>query len=138
MLGRPGCDFSFSGLKTAVRQAQAGLTPGDGQAIHDLAASFQLEVVSWPEAVVDGVDDEARRFGDDIPIMLSPTTAVPLPAPMQRVGAASDGSGRRSLRLSSWLSTKRHKPAAPRKARHGFSGCEGHLKKAFGGLMTWI
>jgi N6-L-threonylcarbamoyladenine synthase len=28
MVGRPGCDFSFSGLKTAVRQAPAGLPAG--------------------------------------------------------------------------------------------------------------
>ena len=41
--GRPGCHFSFSGLKTAVRHAIDGLPPGpvteaDGA---DLAASFQ-------------------------------------------------------------------------------------------------
>ena len=50
MLGRAGLDFSFSGLKTAVRQAaeKAGL-PGDTsapaeQARADLAASFQAAV----------------------------------------------------------------------------------------------
>src|SRR2546422_163138 len=43
--GRPGCDFSFSGLKTAVRHAVAALvaqhgalSPGD---VADLAASAQ-------------------------------------------------------------------------------------------------
>lgn len=45
MLGRPGLDFSFSGLKTAVRQAadKAGILGGGGsdQARADLAASFQ-------------------------------------------------------------------------------------------------
>jgi N6-L-threonylcarbamoyladenine synthase len=44
MLGRPGCHFSFSGLKTAVRQAAEGL-PADGpereQGVADLCASFQ-------------------------------------------------------------------------------------------------
>ncbi len=45
MLGRPGLDFSFSGLKTAVRHAadKAGVLGGGGddQARADLAASFQ-------------------------------------------------------------------------------------------------
>jgi N6-L-threonylcarbamoyladenine synthase len=52
MLGRPGLDFSFSGLKTAVRQAaeQAGILGGAGdsgsgaQRRADLAASFQAAV----------------------------------------------------------------------------------------------
>ena len=44
MLGRPGCDFSFSGLKTAVRLAVEALPSGDRQAVADLAASFQRAV----------------------------------------------------------------------------------------------
>src|SRR6202011_1284106 len=46
--GRPGCDFSFSGLKTAVRHTVAGLvaqqgvlSPGD---VADLAASAQAAI----------------------------------------------------------------------------------------------
>jgi len=44
LAGRPGCDFSFSGLKTAVRHAAAGLddvTPRDAA---DLCADFQAAV----------------------------------------------------------------------------------------------
>jgi N6-L-threonylcarbamoyladenine synthase len=48
MKGRPGCDFSFSGLKTAVRLAVASLseggralTPGD---VADLAAAAQAAI----------------------------------------------------------------------------------------------
>ncbi len=41
---RPGCDFSFSGLKTAVRQTAATLPKDDPGAIADLAASFQRTV----------------------------------------------------------------------------------------------
>jgi N6-L-threonylcarbamoyladenine synthase len=44
MWRKPGCDFSFSGLKTAVRQTAEKLAPGDGQAIADLCASFQRTV----------------------------------------------------------------------------------------------
>jgi N6-L-threonylcarbamoyladenine synthase len=41
---KPGCDFSFSGLKTAVRQMVGKLPPGDPKAIADLCASFQRTV----------------------------------------------------------------------------------------------
>jgi N6-L-threonylcarbamoyladenine synthase len=42
LLGRPGCDFSFSGLKTAVARAVAA-----GAASHaDIAASFQASVAA--------------------------------------------------------------------------------------------
>jgi N6-L-threonylcarbamoyladenine synthase len=43
LLGRPGCDFSFSGLKTAVAQLVATLPPGPLQpdVSADIAASFQ-------------------------------------------------------------------------------------------------
>jgi N6-L-threonylcarbamoyladenine synthase len=58
LLDRPGCDLSFSGLKTAVLRARdslvemgGGLTPRD-QA--DLAASFQA-------AVVDVLAEKTRR-----------------------------------------------------------------------------
>ncbi len=48
MLGRPGLDFSFSGLKTAVRHRVEALDlrgagPGE-QGVRDLAASFQAAV----------------------------------------------------------------------------------------------
>jgi N6-L-threonylcarbamoyladenine synthase len=43
LLGRPGCDFSFSGLKTAVAQLVATLPPGaiEPAVCADIAASFQ-------------------------------------------------------------------------------------------------
>ena len=45
MRGRPGLDFSFSGLKTAVRHKVAALGPGlDDQTAADMAASFQAAV----------------------------------------------------------------------------------------------
>jgi N6-L-threonylcarbamoyladenine synthase len=46
MKGRPGCDFSFSGLKTALRRRIEGLTPGALKPgdVADLAASFQAAV----------------------------------------------------------------------------------------------
>ncbi|MEZ5667715.1 MAG: tRNA (adenosine(37)-N6)-threonylcarbamoyltransferase complex transferase subunit TsaD [Alphaproteobacteria bacterium] len=59
MVGRPGCDFSFSGLKTAVRRAveQAGsLAPGD---VADLCAAFQAAV---GEVVADRLRNGIRDY----------------------------------------------------------------------------
>jgi len=44
MWRKPGCDFSFSGLKTAVRQTVEKLPAGNQQAVADLCASFQRTV----------------------------------------------------------------------------------------------
>jgi N6-L-threonylcarbamoyladenine synthase len=44
MLGRPGCHFSFSGLKTAVRQVAAAQATLDDATVADIAASFQAAV----------------------------------------------------------------------------------------------
>src|SRR5215510_14568722 len=44
MWRKPGCDFSFSGLKTAVRLAVESLPKDDAQATADLCASFQRTV----------------------------------------------------------------------------------------------
>jgi N6-L-threonylcarbamoyladenine synthase len=41
LLKHDGCDFSFSGLKTAVREAAQALNAPTGQDVADLAASFQ-------------------------------------------------------------------------------------------------
>jgi N6-L-threonylcarbamoyladenine synthase len=62
MLGRPNADFSFSGLKTALRQAVAAAQGADGQALDaqttaDYAASFQ-------EAVTGMVIDRTGRAID--------------------------------------------------------------------------
>jgi N6-L-threonylcarbamoyladenine synthase len=48
LLGRPGCDFSFSGLKTAVAQLVATYPPGALPATDaaDIAASFQRAVAA--------------------------------------------------------------------------------------------
>jgi N6-L-threonylcarbamoyladenine synthase len=50
--GKPGCDFSFSGLKTAVRLAVEDIAELTVNDVADLAASFQAALV---EAVLDRV-----------------------------------------------------------------------------------
>ncbi|MDX2143796.1 MAG: tRNA (adenosine(37)-N6)-threonylcarbamoyltransferase complex transferase subunit TsaD [Rhodospirillaceae bacterium] len=66
MKGKPGCDFSFSGLKTAVRQAAESLPPGPFSArdVADLAASFQAAVA---DAVADRVRRAVARFRTEYP-----------------------------------------------------------------------
>jgi N6-L-threonylcarbamoyladenine synthase len=61
MTGRPGCDFSFSGLKTAVRHAVEGLPAGQLAArdVADLCAAFQAAAAA---AVADRVRNAARVF----------------------------------------------------------------------------
>ena len=44
LIGRPGADFSFSGLKTAVRLAAEAAAPLSDQDVADLCASFQAAV----------------------------------------------------------------------------------------------
>ena len=46
MAGRPGCDFSFSGLKTALRRQVDALPPGPMKRrdVDDLAAGFQAAI----------------------------------------------------------------------------------------------
>ncbi|HEY9163669.1 MAG TPA: tRNA (adenosine(37)-N6)-threonylcarbamoyltransferase complex transferase subunit TsaD [Magnetovibrio sp.] len=54
--GKPGCHFSFSGLKAAVKRSIDALPPGEllDQDVNDMAASFQA-------AVADVIGDRTRR-----------------------------------------------------------------------------
>ncbi|MCB9949068.1 MAG: tRNA (adenosine(37)-N6)-threonylcarbamoyltransferase complex transferase subunit TsaD [Rhodospirillaceae bacterium] len=66
MLGRPGADFSFSGLKTAVRRLVDGLPPGPLRAgdVADIAASFQAAVA---DCLADRTARAIGRFRTDHP-----------------------------------------------------------------------
>ncbi len=62
LLRRPGCDFSFSGLKTAVAHVAAAFPPGalPAQAAADIAAGFQA-------AVAEVMADRASHALDAMP-----------------------------------------------------------------------
>jgi N6-L-threonylcarbamoyladenine synthase len=63
MLGRPGCDFSFSGLKTAVAHAVDALGhKPTAQDQADLAASFQESVAA---SLADRTKNALRRFAEE-------------------------------------------------------------------------
>jgi N6-L-threonylcarbamoyladenine synthase len=63
LLGRAGCDFSFSGLKTAVAQLVAGYPPGALPAADaaDIAASFQRAVA---DVFADRANHAMAAFAD--------------------------------------------------------------------------
>lgn len=61
MLGRPGCDFSFSGLKTAVRHMTAGLGVLQDQDRADMAASFQAATA---DVMIDRCRNAMAMFRD--------------------------------------------------------------------------
>lgn len=63
MRGRPDCDFSFSGLKTAVARIARG-TDLDTRTVADLAASFQTAV---GESLEDRTRSAIRRFKSEEP-----------------------------------------------------------------------
>ena len=66
MWRKPGCDFSFSGLKTAVRQTVEKLPADDPRTVADLCASFQRTVG----------DVFADRCANALAVAPSPTLVV--------------------------------------------------------------
>jgi N6-L-threonylcarbamoyladenine synthase len=66
MVGQPGCDFSFSGLKTALRQTIERLGPPalEPRLLNDLCASFQAAAA---EALIDRTRGAAELFRADYP-----------------------------------------------------------------------
>ncbi len=70
MIGRPGCDFSFSGLKTAVRQAVEKRPPGplDPTDVADLCAAFQAAA---GDVLVDRCRHALALFGRPGPLVVA-------------------------------------------------------------------
>ena len=72
MLGRPNADFSFSGLKTALRQAIGGATALGDAAKRDLAASFQAAIT---DVLVDrtgkAIDAFENKHGSGRPLVVA-------------------------------------------------------------------
>src|SRR6201996_5165707 len=71
MLGRPNADFSFSGLKTALRQL-ASEHPPDEQTKADLAASFQAAIsASLVDRTRRAIDMFEARHGSGRPLVVA-------------------------------------------------------------------
>lgn len=66
-------DFSFSGLKTAVRRTATELAPLSQQDVSDICASFQAAVT---ESLTDRVNRSLTRFREEYPEPSAPTLVV--------------------------------------------------------------
>jgi len=102
---------------------------------------IQLTSGTWDDALapLTHLNPKPRRSEDlaNIPIMFSPTAAA-IPVPMDRVEVAhTDANGRKSLRMSRWLSTKSKSktPRTSQRMREGLMGCEEQLRKVLKGSM---
>ena len=73
MKGSKQPDFSFSGLKTAVRQAATAIAPLGERDVADIAASFQRAIV---ETLEDRVGMALARFRVQFPDVAQPTLVV--------------------------------------------------------------
>ena len=73
MKGSAQPDFSFSGLKTAVRQAASAIAPLGEQDVADICASFQAAVA---DALADRVARALTRFRETFPEEKNPTLVV--------------------------------------------------------------
>lgn len=106
---------------------------------------MELTSGTWDDALaplVRRARNRGRLETAEIPIMLSPTTGsggMPFPVPMERleVVAEHEDGGRRSLRMSKWLSSK-GKNSSASKVREGLMGCEQQLKRMLrGSAFPW-
>jgi N6-L-threonylcarbamoyladenine synthase len=73
MKGEQRPDFSFSGLKTAVRQAATEISPLSDKDVADICASFQLAV---SDALGDRVSRALSRFRGEFPDIAAPALVV--------------------------------------------------------------
>ncbi|RUU21364.1 tRNA (adenosine(37)-N6)-threonylcarbamoyltransferase complex transferase subunit TsaD, partial [Mesorhizobium sp. M6A.T.Ca.TU.002.02.2.1] len=73
MKGSAQSDFSFSGLKTAVRQAATAIAPLSDQDVADICASFQTAVA---DALDDRVSRALTRFRETFPDKQNPALVV--------------------------------------------------------------
>lgn len=71
--GEARLDFSFSGLKTAVRQAAMELAPLSDQDVADICASFQTAVA---DTLADRVSRSLARFRENFPDIVEPALVV--------------------------------------------------------------
>ncbi|MDQ6437784.1 tRNA (adenosine(37)-N6)-threonylcarbamoyltransferase complex transferase subunit TsaD [Mesorhizobium sp. LHD-90] len=73
MKGEARPDFSFSGLKTAVRQAATAIAPLSERDVADICASFQAAVT---DALADRVGRAVARFRAEYPDVAAPALVV--------------------------------------------------------------
>jgi N6-L-threonylcarbamoyladenine synthase len=91
--GRTGCDFSFSGLKTAVRQMAEQIPADDATALADLAASVEAAIC---DTIIDRTGNAVRWFRRHYPTEATLVAAGGVAANTKlraRLAALADGFG---------------------------------------------
>ena len=73
LMGKSGADFSFSGLKTALRLEAEAVAPLADRDVDDLAAGFQKAVT---EVVADRADHAMQTFAESHPDLADPVLVV--------------------------------------------------------------
>jgi N6-L-threonylcarbamoyladenine synthase len=98
MLGRPDCDFSFSGLKTAVRHTLSRLPAGalDAATASDIAASFQQAVA---DVLADRTARAIARFRSEFPAGDTLVVAGGVAANHTLRAALAETAGRAGMRF---------------------------------------
>jgi N6-L-threonylcarbamoyladenine synthase len=98
LLDRPGFDFSFSGLKTAVRLAAEAAAPLSDADVADICAGFQAAIVAILSARTEAA---LARFAEEFPQIDVPTLVVAGGvAANKAIGSAlSDVAARQGARL---------------------------------------
>ncbi|MGI9482841.1 MAG: tRNA (adenosine(37)-N6)-threonylcarbamoyltransferase complex transferase subunit TsaD [Hyphomicrobiales bacterium] len=71
--GQKNCDFSFSGLKTAVRRAALELEPATDRDVADICASFQTAVI---ETVTDRLKRAVQIFREQHQDIAQPSIVI--------------------------------------------------------------
>ncbi|MBM3557339.1 MAG: tRNA (adenosine(37)-N6)-threonylcarbamoyltransferase complex transferase subunit TsaD [Alphaproteobacteria bacterium] len=90
MLGRSGCDFSFSGLKTAVRQLVEGARTSP-EFVADVAASLQAAIA---DVVADRLKNALDLAAEARPTALVAAGGVAANLALRmRLGTVADGAG---------------------------------------------
>lgn len=97
MKGRPGCDFSFAGLKTAIAQTVAGLGALSPRDVADIAAGFQAAA---GDVLADRVGNAIAVFKDrhpDADTLVVAGGVAANKALRERLSAAAEREGMRPI-----------------------------------------
>jgi len=109
LTGRPGCDFSFSGLKTAVRRAAEALLAADGrlsaQDLADLSAGVQTAI---GDCLIDRTANAVELYladAPDSPALVVAGGVAANAALRERLGALAESRGLAFVAPPQWLCT---------------------------------
>ncbi|USW49065.1 hypothetical protein Slin15195_G023840 [Septoria linicola] len=104
---------------------------------------IELSHGTWDDALAPMIKRSRRVPRNDmadIPIMLSPSAgSAAFPARLERLEVEHrEADGRRSLRISRWLPSRKKTNVVPKKLKDGLLGCEEQLRRVLrGSAFPW-